>query len=346
MKTTSIRIGMVLSMLGTASWAIAQDAAPPYPQQGPYPQQDQGGWRRLGGPSVGDDADRNQGPPPTYSQQGPPPQYSQQGPPPNYQPNYQQGPPPQYAQQGPLPRQLTIAPGTFIMVRVNQVLSSEHNQPGDPFTASLVKPVVVDGFVVADRGQTVAGRVAEVHKAGHGERTSHLGIELTELTLIDGEQVPLHSQLINRQTNTPVGRDVAAIGTTAALGAAIGAAADYGRGAAIGAVAGAMAGAIGTSLASGRQTVLYPETVLTLRVETPIAISTDRAPQAFRSVGPGDYDQPQDRPRMAARPAPPPYYGGGYYPYYGPYYGYGYGYPYYYGPGITFYGRFGGRRWR
>ena len=53
-------------------------------------------------------------------------------------------------------------------------------------------------------------------------------------------------------------------------------------GAAIGAVAGAMAGAIGTSLASGRPTVLYPETILTLRVETPITISTDRAPQAFR----------------------------------------------------------------
>src|SRR5579864_862918 len=241
MKTTSIRIGMVLSMLATANWAVAQDAAPPYPQQ------DQGGWRRLGGPPVADNADPNQGPPPAYSQQGPPPQYSQQGSPPNYQPNYQQGPPPQYAPQGPLPRQLTIAPGTFIMVRVNQVLSSDHNQVGDPFTASLVKPVVVDGFVVADRGQTVAGRVAEVHKAGHGERTSHLGIELTELTLIDGQQAPLHSQLIDRRTNTPVGRDVATIATTTVLGAAIGGAADWGRGAAIGAVAGAMAGAIGTS---------------------------------------------------------------------------------------------------
>ena len=230
------------------------------------------------------------------------------------------------------------------MVRVNQVLSSEHNQVGDPFTATLVKPVVVDGFVVADRGQTLAGRVAEVHKAGHGERTSHLGIELTELTLIDGQQAPLHSQLIDRRTNTPVGRDVAAIGTTTVLGAAIGGAADWGRGAAVGAVAGAMAGIIGTSLASGRQTVLYPETVLTLRVDSPIVISTDRAPQAFRPVVPGDYDQPQDQPRLARRP-PPPYYGGGYYPYYGAYPYYGYGYPYYWGPSIGFYGRFGGR-WR
>ena len=210
MKSTWIRIGMVLSTLATANWAIAQDSAPPYPQQ------DQGGWRRLGGPSAGDAADPNQAPPPNY--QGPPPGYSQQGPPPNYQPNYQQS-------GRPLPPQLTIQPGTFIMVRVNQVLSSEHNQPGDPFSATLVKPVVVDGFVVADRGQTLAGRVAEVHKAGHGERTSHLGIELTELTLIDGEQVPLHSQLIDRRTNTPVGRDVATIVTTTAVGAAIGGAA-------------------------------------------------------------------------------------------------------------------------
>jgi hypothetical protein len=232
------------------------------------------------------------------------------------------------------------------MVRVNQFLSSDHNQPGDTFTASLVKPIVVDGFVVADRGQTLAGRVVEAHKAKHGERDSRLSIEFTELTLIDGEQVPLHSQLVNRQTHTGVGRDVAAIGTTTAVGAAIGAAADWGRGAAIGALAGAMAGAIGTSLASGNPTVLPPEAVITLRVDNPIAIATDRNPLAFRVVGPGDYDQPQDQPRLQARRPPPPYYGAGPYPY--PYYGpYPYYYPYsYYGPGVVFYGRFGGRRWR
>src|ERR1700687_4447696 len=43
-------------------WLSAQ-AAPP-----PPPPQDQGGWRRLGGPSVADNADPNQGPPPSYSQ--------------------------------------------------------------------------------------------------------------------------------------------------------------------------------------------------------------------------------------------------------------------------------------
>jgi hypothetical protein len=282
---------------------------------------------------VGDTAEPNQGPPPNY-QQGRPPQYSRQEPPPNYQ-------------QGPPPGQLTIAPGTYLTVRVNQVLSSDHNQQGDAFSASLVKPLVVDGFIVADRGQTIGGRVTEAQKAGRVKGTSRLGIELIDLSLVDGQQVPLHTQLVSRNGSTSVGRDAAAIGTTTAVGAAVGAAADWGRGAAIGAGAGAAAGVLGVLLTRGNPTVIYPESVLTFRVENPIAVSTERSPQAFRTVGPGDYDQPQDQPRLARRPPPPPFYGGGY-PYYGPYYGYGWGYPYpyYWGPSIGFYGRFGGRRWR
>src|SRR5262249_22996547 len=50
---------------------------------------------------------------------------------------------------------LILRPGTYISVRVDQPLSSDHNQQGDSFSATLVKPVVVDGIVVADRGQTV-----------------------------------------------------------------------------------------------------------------------------------------------------------------------------------------------
>jgi hypothetical protein len=96
-------------------------------------------------------------------------------------------------------------------------------------------------------------------------------------------------------------------------------------------------------------TVLYPETALTFAVTTPVVVNTANAPQAYRYVGPEDYQttmatQPAPRPR-AERPVY--IYGPGYYPYY-PYY-----YPYYWGPsfGIGFggfggYRGFGGRRWR
>jgi hypothetical protein len=177
-------------------------------------------------------------------------------------------------------------------------------------------------------------------------------LQLTELTLVDGQQAPIQTQMINRNGSTSTGRDAAAIGGTTALGAIIGAGADYGRGAAIGAGAGAAAGIIGVLLTRGRPTVIYPESVLTFRVEAPVAISTERAPQAFRYVDPQDYGR---APAVSARqsvapvgpPPPPPaprYYGYAYpYPYYSPgisvYVGPRYGY--YYGPRF----RGGYRRW-
>jgi hypothetical protein len=236
-----------------------------------------------------------------------------------------------------------LKPGTYITVRVNQPLSSDHNQAGDAFTATLVRPLVVDGFVVAQTGQTIGGRVAEAKKAGRVEGTSRLAVQLTDLTLVDGQNIPIQSQLVSRTGPTSVGRDAAAIGGTTALGAAAGAAADWGRGAAIGAGAGALVGVVGVLLTRGHPTVIYPEQVLTFRVETPVTIATDRAPQAFRAVEPEDYQQGLQASRpMGPRPPGPYGYGPSYaYAPYGPYpYVYGpayYPYPYYWGPSVGFY---------
>jgi len=183
---------------------------------------------------------------------------------------------------------------------------------------------------------------------------SRLGLQLTGLTLADGSQAAIQSQLVTRDGHGNVGQDVATIGTTTAVGAAIGAAADWGRGAAIGAGAGAAAGLIGVLLTRGPETVVYPETALTFRIETPVNVNIARAPQAYRYVGPNEYDHPVDT-QLARRPPPPRnVWGGGpalYYPY-----PYGYGYPYggYYpyggvGVGVVIrgggrYGRYG-RRW-
>jgi hypothetical protein len=272
---------------------------------------------------------------------GPAPQQNgpQQG---GFDPRYaQQAPPPP-----PVPAQLTVAPGTFFTVRVNQVLSSDRNHEGDAFSATLVKPIVVNGVIVADRGQVIQGRVSEAKKAGRVSGVSHLGLELTDLTLVDGSQVPVKTELVSRNGSTSEGRDAVGIGAATGVGAIIGAGAagrhEVGEGAAIGAGAGAAAGIIGVLLTRGNPTFVRPEQVLTFRIDNPIVVNTDRAPQAFRYVGPYDYQQPQDQPRST--PPPGRYYGGYYGPAYYPYY-YGYGYPYYYGPtvGIGFYGRFGGR---
>lgn len=304
-------------------------------------------YSQSGATQVSPDQSQNQQYP---NRQYPNQQYPNQQYPNQQYPNQRYGGPPPAANYnpGPIPTKLTLKPGTFISVRLNQGLSSDRNQTGDAFTATLEKPIVVDGVVVADRGQTVGGKISEAKKAGRVEGVSRLAVQLTDLTLADGQPLPIQTQLFSKNGPTSVGRDVGAVGATTATGAAIGAAAGWGTGAAIGAGAGAVVGIVGVLVTRGRPTYLYPEQILTFRVEAPLAISTESAPQAFRWAGPYDYERPYDV-QNRTRPMNGAYYGSPYgagYPY--PY-TYAYGYPYYWGgPGVGLYfgrGYWGGRGW-
>ncbi|MGH9591779.1 MAG: hypothetical protein ACRD5L_01715, partial [Bryobacteraceae bacterium] len=188
------------------------------------------------------------------------------------------------------PPELVIPSGSWLTVRTSQMLSSDRNQPGDAFMATLAQPVVVNGIVVARRGQTVSGRVSVAEKAGRVKGTARLGVEITELGIADGRQMPVHSQLVARNGDTSVGRDAGAIGVTTGAGAAIGAAAAGPVGAGLGAAAGLGASIIGVMVTRGRPSVIYPEQVLTFRLDAPVRISTARAPEAFQPVRQADYN--------------------------------------------------------
>jgi len=316
-------------------------------------QQQNGGWRRYTpdqqavaseqAPPAAPDQDPSQ-PMARSDEYGQPPAL-----PPDQQRAQRPAAPPSAAPPYGLPPRVVIPAGTVIAVRLNQTLASNRNQPGDLFTATLAQPVVADGVVVAQRGQTVIGRVEEAGKDG---RVTKLGLQVTGITLSDGTQLNnVQSQMVVRRGHTDTGRDVATVATTTAVGAAIGGVADYGRGAAIGAGAGAAAGLIGVLLTPGSPTVVYPETVLSFELINPINVNLTHAPQAFRFVGPNEFDQPvqtQVARRPPARPVPAPYYGPYAYPYPYPYpYAYPYyGYPYGVGLGVVVVrgGRFG-RRW-
>jgi hypothetical protein len=225
--------------------------------------------------------------------------------------------------------------GTMLTVRITQPLSSDHNQRGDGFTAVLQQPLVANGIVVARRGQMVIGTVTEAVKAGYVKGVSRLGLEIGQLTLVDGQQVPVKTSLLERRGPTSVGRDAVAIGATSGVGAAVGAGVAGGLGAGVGAAAGGVLGVAGVLLTRGEPTVVYPETLLTFSLQTPIAINTEHSEQAFLPVTREDYEGGNQ-----LQGPPPSMYGSGYPPppaYYPPYYAGGY--PYYYGP--SFYGYYG-----
>jgi hypothetical protein len=323
-KRTFFRVGFTLALTGIVCFAQGQAPA----------NSSNGGPRRF-------DPSTNQSTDPNVGDQGSGPQ-ADQGP---------GGAPAQAPPRAPayVPSDITIPAGTWLTVRVNEPISSKHNHTGDSYSATLSQPLVADGYVIARRGQTLAGRVADADEGGRVKGISHLSLELTDLTLVDGQQVPVRTELSRYEAGTSHGRDAAAIAGTTGVGAAIGAAAAGGIGAAAGAGAGAIASTIGVLSTHGKETVVLPEDRLTFRTTAPITISTARAPQTFQPVQPSDLQQ--QAPVLQRRVGPPPPYGYGYSPYaYGPY-AYPYGYPYYYGPGFYgpgigfgYYGRFG-RRW-
>ncbi len=248
-----------------------------------------------------------------------------------------------------LPSELTLPAGALIQVRTNEWLSTDRNLPGDGFNAALAQPIVVNGWVIAQRGQSVLGRVTMVQK---NHRASQLGLQLSELTFVDGQLLPIQTQLEQSSAGTDHAHDVGVVGTTTGAGTVIGAIAAGGPGAAVGAGIGAIAG-LGVITTHDKPTVIPPETLLTFELQAPVTISTEKSKLAFRPVEPGDYNASMNAQRAPHRdrngaygPPPPPYYG---YPYaYAPYF-YPFGWEFYPGPmglGFGYYGGFGRFRGR
>ncbi len=251
---------------------------------------------------------------------------------------------PDAVQHPALPVHLNLPAGAWLNIRIDQGLSSDHNNPGDVWTGTLTQPLIVDGRVLAHRGQTVGGTVADAQKSRHG-KPSRLGLDLNLLTLADGRQAHIQSRLIEfREPPTNKGREAAAVGTTIGVGAAIGGAVAGGPGAGIGAAAGVVASTVGVMLTHGRPTILYPESQLTFRLEAPlnIGINNEASLRAFAPVQPSDY-QPRPGYRSSlnfqgSTPPPSPYA----YPYAYPYsYYYPYYWPYYGGLGLYWGGGWG-----
>lgn len=295
------------------------------PEQGPY-QAQQGPY----GPGPGPYAQQQSGP---YGP--PPPGYGQQGP--AYGPY---GPNPYASAPRAVPAELTVSAGTTLVVRSNQELKADRDNPGTTFTATLVRPLIVNGVVAALPGATVTGQVVEAQDAKNVRALGKYGLVLNSVTAVDGQQVPLHAAVTAvREYHGAPGQDVGTMATTTGIGAVVGGLIGWGAGAAIGAGVGALAGAAVLVNEHAHNTI-KPEELMTFNLQQPAEISTTSSPQAFHYVQPGEF-APQQRtlqPRYGYAYAPSPVIAAPY-----PYYYYGYG-PYYPGFGFAYYG--GYHHWR
>ena len=185
-------------------------------------------------------------------------------------------PPPPAPIVAPEPARVALSPGTVLSVRLNQALSSDRNRSGDVFGGTLDQPLEINGFVVAERGARVEGRVSEVQQAGRVKGLAQLALELTHLHTSDGQNVPIRTTQFVKEGPQSKKEDAEKIGAGAVLGTIIGAIAGGGKGAAIGAGAGGAAGAGTVAATRGKPAVLPVETRVSFRIDQAVEITERR----------------------------------------------------------------------
>jgi hypothetical protein len=173
----------------------------------------------------------------------------------------------------PEPHKVTLNAGLLLPVRLVDGLSSERNAPGDAFIATLDQELVVDGFVIAERGARVEGRVVSSDRGGKVKGVAGIAVELTRLHTADGQNVAFETESFERHAAPDRGADVKKVAAGAAIGSAVGAMAGGGKGAAIGAGVGGGAGAGGVMLTRGKPATLPSETRISFRLRTPVTLT-------------------------------------------------------------------------
>ena len=180
------------------------------------------------------------------------------------------------ARARPAPQHVTIPAGTLVVIRTQNTLSTDRNLNGDTFAATLDQPLVVDGFVIAERGAEVEGHVVRSEKAGRVEGLSDLAVELVRLHTSDGQRLSIATEPHEVRGQRTRGSDAKKVGIGAGLGAVIGAIAGGGRGAAIGAGAGGAAGGGAVLATRGEPAVIPSESRLTFHLRTPVEVTERR----------------------------------------------------------------------
>jgi len=91
----------------------------------------------------------------------------------------------------------SLPEGTQLHIRLTTTVGSYASTPGSAVSAVLIAPVMMDGEALLQAGSTLYGRVKAVTRVGFGVRheTAGLELEFNEITLLDGDAMPIAASL-------------------------------------------------------------------------------------------------------------------------------------------------------
>src|SRR5215510_5519805 len=90
---------------------------------------------------------------------------------------------------------VSVPVGTVIPLRIDKLLSSYSSRVGDAFTATVFRPVLVDGRAVLPEGAKVEGRVTGITQGVRGKSPATIAVAFDKISLPDGKAISIDATL-------------------------------------------------------------------------------------------------------------------------------------------------------
>ncbi|MEO7270393.1 MAG: hypothetical protein ABI211_00145 [Vicinamibacterales bacterium] len=178
----------------------------------------------------------------------------------------------------PEPRyvEVVVPASAVIGLQVDRSLSTETARVEDRLEARVTRDVMAEGQRAIPAGSRMMGSVVLVDRGGKMKDAARLGVRFHTLVLADGTELPLRTETIYRDGDSPGNESSRKVGGAAVGGAILGAILGGGKGAVLGGAAGA-AGGTAAVMAGGRNAATLPAgTVITARVAGPVTVQVEK----------------------------------------------------------------------
>ena len=171
---------------------------------------------------------------------------------------------------------LTVPPDAVLGLQIERTVSSELARVEDKVDARVTRDVRVSDRIAIPAGSTVRGSVTEVDRGGRMKGKARLAIRFHTIVLADGTQLPLKTEPVVREGQSPGGESAAKVGGAAIGGAILGAILGGGKGAAIGGAVGAGAGTAAAMTNDRNPATLTAGTTVTVRMQAPVTVTVQK----------------------------------------------------------------------
>jgi type IV secretory pathway VirB10-like protein len=172
--------------------------------------------------------------------------------------------------------QLVVETDSVIGLQMETTLTTERARVEDRVEARVTRDVTVGDRAAIPAGARMIGSVSLVEQGGKVRERARLGVRFHTLVLADGTTVPVQTDTIFRDGESPAGSSAAKIGGAAVGGAILGAIFGGGKGAIIGGSTGAAGGTAAVMAGDRKPAVLQAGTSVTVRLSAPVTVTVER----------------------------------------------------------------------